>query len=211
MGFGLSHSFWLIRIYSSLKLSIGIDHGQLSCHYFQWVLLSAYFVCDTIDMLQHEVSRWTIELLLHHVASLFVFGCSVLPCKFLPYAYGALLMEVNSIFLHIRSLMQITGMSKTDEKAFSVVCFVNITTFLIFRFAVQIWQISWAWIYRHNIHLFYVLVGTVGGSFFLVINIILFIRVLASDGLLGEFGRKHAAINRDKQGNGCIMKALKKH
>uniref|UniRef100_A0A0N5AJT9 TLC domain-containing protein n=1 Tax=Syphacia muris TaxID=451379 RepID=A0A0N5AJT9_9BILA len=160
------------------------------------ILSMAYFCCDTIDMLRHEISRWTIELLLHHVASVFVFSCSVLPQKFLPYAYGALLMEVNSVFLHFRSLMQLTGANKTKPSLLSFVRFMNMFTFIIFRFGIQSWQITWAWIYRYRIHRFYVFIGIVGGSFFLIINAILFIRVLASDGFLGEFGRKHTAINR---------------
>ncbi|VDD87258.1 unnamed protein product [Enterobius vermicularis] len=160
------------------------------------LLSMGYFVCDTLDMLRHEISRWTIELLLHHTASLFVFACSVLPQKFLPYAYGALLMEVNSIFLHIRTLMQITGKNKTEEKKFHVVQTLNITTFVVFRFAVQTWQITWAWVYRYDMHIFYVFVGVVGGGFFLIVNTILFVRVLASDGYLGEYGRKHTAIDR---------------
>ncbi|VDK79610.1 unnamed protein product [Anisakis simplex] len=59
------------------------------------IVLTAYFVCDAVDMLQHEISRWTVELLLHHMASICVFACAVLPRKFIPYAYWALLMEVN--------------------------------------------------------------------------------------------------------------------
>lgn len=49
-------------------------------------------------------------------------------------------------------------------------------------------------------HGFFFAIGFVGGIFFLAINGFLFARVLASDGLLGEYGRKHAAINRSVAG-----------
>ncbi|VDN33803.1 unnamed protein product [Gongylonema pulchrum] len=55
----------------------------------------AYFVCDAVDMLRHEISKWTVELLIHHAATMFAFGSAVLPHKFIPYAYWALLMEMN--------------------------------------------------------------------------------------------------------------------
>lgn len=68
--------------------------------------------------------------------------------------------------------------------------------FVLFRFAVQIWQINWAWINRRRFHIFYMGIAFIGGAFFLIINIILFVRVLASDGYLGEFGRQYTAIGR---------------
>ncbi|VBB30192.1 unnamed protein product [Acanthocheilonema viteae] len=128
------------------------------------ILSMAYFICDTMDMLRHEVSRWTIELLFHHTASVFAFASAVLSRKFIPYAYWALLMEINR--------------------------------FILFRFAVQIWQINWAWINRHHFHIFYLGIAFIGGGFFLIINAILFVRILASDGYLGEFGRQYTAIGR---------------
>ncbi|VDN05487.1 unnamed protein product [Thelazia callipaeda] len=68
--------------------------------------------------------------------------------------------------------------------------------FIIFRFSVQIWQIHWAWTNQHRFHTFYMSIAFVGGGFFFIVNVILFLRVLASDGYLGEFGRRHTAINR---------------
>jgi hypothetical protein len=37
------------------------------------------------------------------------------------------------------------------------------------------------------------------GAVFFIINVFLFIRILASDGYLGEYGRRHTAIGRDKE------------
>ncbi|VDM07354.1 unnamed protein product [Wuchereria bancrofti] len=160
------------------------------------ILSMAYFICDTMDMLRHEISKWTIELLFHHAASVFAFASAVLPHKFIPYTYWALLMEINSIFLHLRSLMQITGYSVLRQSLFRIIQLTNIVTFVIFRFAVQIWQINWAWINHRRFHIFYTGIAFIGGACFLIINMILFIRVLASDGYLGEFGRQHVAIGR---------------
>ncbi|EJW87487.1 hypothetical protein WUBG_01603 [Wuchereria bancrofti] len=173
------------------------------------ILSMAYFICDTMDMLRHEISKWTIELLFHHAASVFAFASAVLPHKFIPYTYWALLMEINSIFLHLRSLMQITGYSVLRQSLFRIIQLTNIVTFVIFRFAVQIWQINWAWINHRRFHIFYTGIAFIGGACFLIINMILFIRVLASDGYLGEFGRQHVAIGRDSQKSVRIMEDMK--
>jgi hypothetical protein len=159
----------------------------------------AYFVHDTIDMTQYEISRWTFELLLHHVACLFVFASAILPQKFLLYGYWALLMEVNSIFLHARTISQLSGFSK-NAFAFAFIRWANILTFVVFRFCVQAWQIRWVWLNRNRMHSYYFYVGFMGGLFFLAVNGFLFVRILAADGVLGEYGRRNAAINRDEHG-----------
>jgi len=162
------------------------------------MLSMGYFAYDAADMLRHELSRWTIELLVHHIASLFAFACAVLSRKFVLYAYWALLMEVNSIFLHIRSMMQITGRSTHRARLYRFVRILNAITFIIFRFAVQTWQLVWAWQLRAEMHIVYAIVAIGGSIFFIAINIVLFVRVCASDGMLGECGRRHAAISRDE-------------
>lgn len=88
-------------------------------------------------MLQHEISRWTVELLLHHLAVLITFVSSLLPHKFLSYAYWALFMEVNGhffpsltrcIFLHTRTLMQINSRARSKPRLFRFVQTANVVT-----------------------------------------------------------------------------------
>ena len=91
-------------------------------------LIIGYFVHDAVDMLQYECSRYTMELLLHHFASSLAFVIAVSSRKFVPFAYFALLMEVNSVFLHIRTMMQITKTSTTNIYAYRFVQAMNIIT-----------------------------------------------------------------------------------
>uniref|UniRef100_A0A914XD52 TLC domain-containing protein n=1 Tax=Plectus sambesii TaxID=2011161 RepID=A0A914XD52_9BILA len=176
-------------------------------HWYQYwaaqlpMLSMSYFVCDTIDMAKHEFSRWTVELFVHHIVTVFVFGVATMARKFIPYAYWALLMEVNSIFLHLRSIILISGTATEQKGALRAVRAGNIVTFVVFRFAVQAWQIHWAYVNRAEMHYFFALIGVVGGVIFLIINTVLFARVLAADGFLGEYGRRHTAINRDADRN----------
>lgn len=57
--------------------------------------IEAYFVHDAVDMLHHEWSRWTLELLVHHIATCFALLVGLLSGKFLLGDYWALLMEGN--------------------------------------------------------------------------------------------------------------------
>ncbi len=91
-----------------------------------------------------------------------------------------------------------TGRSKQRGRLFRLVRALNTITFIVFRFAVQTWQLVWAWQVRAEMHAIYAIFAIGGGVFFVAINLVLFVRVLASDGMLGEYGRRHAAINRDE-------------
>lgn len=87
-----------------------------------------YFIHDTIDILKNERSRWSFELLLHHSACLIVFSCAVLPKKFILYAYWALLMEVNSIFLHLRTTLRLSKIGDSYTTLKKMVSMINFCT-----------------------------------------------------------------------------------
>ncbi|CAJ0942348.1 unnamed protein product, partial [Mesorhabditis belari] len=163
-----------------------------------------YFVHDALDMLSHEWSKWMLELLFHHFMTIFVFSVQLSTQKFQPYAFWALLMEVSSVFLHSRSLLQLSGASERNPRLFRGFLWMNLFAFIAFRFCVQTWQIWWVVTNHKRIASFYFGVGFFGGFIFLTINCFLFYRVLCSDGFLGE-KRRNALSNRDKQ---TFVKAL---
>ncbi|GMS78150.1 hypothetical protein PENTCL1PPCAC_325, partial [Pristionchus entomophagus] len=159
--------------------------------YEQWaaqlpIMSIAYFLNDSIDMAQHEISSRTAELFLHHAASIVAFLFAVLPQKFVLYTYWALLMEVNSIFLHIRSMMQISAAASTHLSAFTIVKTLNIGTFIIFRFFVNAYEFHWGISTWGLVHPCYSFIAFGGSTMFFAINSILFYRILSADGLLGE-------------------------
>ncbi|VDN36815.1 unnamed protein product [Gongylonema pulchrum] len=59
-----------------------------------------------------------------------------------------MLMELNSIFLHSRSMLNLYRVNKTST-AFRIIALLNIVTFIIFRLAVSAyllyWHFSTAW------------------------------------------------------------------
>uniref|UniRef100_A0A914CKK3 TLC domain-containing protein n=1 Tax=Acrobeloides nanus TaxID=290746 RepID=A0A914CKK3_9BILA len=160
-----------------------------------------YFVHDAIDMLLHERTRWAFELVLHHAVSIFLMLSALLPRKFIFYIYWALLMELNSIFLHSRTIMQLSESAKIFPNFYSCIRWLNIFTFVIFRFGVQIWLLNFILAHWHLIHAYYAYTALFGGVFFLVINTCLFSRILASDGFFSNYDCQNWIMNRDLSEN----------
>jgi hypothetical protein len=73
---------------------------------------------------------------------------------------------------------------------------MNILTFFVFRFGVQLWSLHFVVYWRNHYHFFYFACGFFGGIMFLLINTLLFVRILASEGLLCKAVNQYLAINR---------------
>lgn len=173
------------------------------------IISIAYFVHDAVDMLHHEWSRWTLELLVHHIATCFALLVGLLSGKFLLGDYWALLMEGNSIFLHTRTIMHISGLSKEHPDLYKTVVRCNVVSFVLYRFVGQALFVRWAVSHINKMHVFYVCVALGGPSVFVVINVTLFFRVLVADGYLSERWRSKAAIDRDDDGGAARAKGEK--
>jgi hypothetical protein len=68
----------------------------------------------------------------------------------------------------------------------------------MFRFIAPAIQQKFVWDHRHNFRFFYLMCSFGIGIVLYTINIFLFIRIIAADGYLGEYGRRYAANGRDK-------------
>lgn len=69
---------------------------------------------DFIDMATHHRRSSTYELLVHHTLVIICFGLAVVTKYYQGYALVSLLIEINSIFLHIRQLLIIQGWQKSN-------------------------------------------------------------------------------------------------
>ncbi|CEF67749.1 TRAM/LAG1/CLN8 homology domain-containing protein [Strongyloides ratti] len=130
-------------------------------HYDHWlhrqivIFSQAYFVHDLIDMSKYEWNKYTLELALHHIATFFFLGTAIWSGKFLIYALWALAMEVNSVFLHLRTIFNISGVSKEYPILYRWLLDINIFTAIFFRLGVQAFQIQWAFKNLNNMHTIY--------------------------------------------------------
>ena len=105
-------------------------------------------------------------------------------CVFTRYYLGfgmvALLVEVNSFFLHWRQLLLLSGIPKTSIY-FRSVSLVNLATFLVFRIVTLGWMTRWLILNREKVpHIVYNM-GGLTLTCVMLMSTVLFIRLLRSD------------------------------
>ncbi|CAF4044052.1 unnamed protein product [Rotaria magnacalcarata] len=140
-----------------------------------------YFCYDTIDIISNQRGSELWELMVHHALTITFFGTSIIRRMNIGYLMLALIVEINSVFLHLRKLLHQYNIPR-ENLIVRLTMMINIITFLIFRFGLLIYG-SMA-IFRDgeragsyfHIFLSYILVPTVW-----IINIVLFYRLLYTD------------------------------
>uniref|UniRef100_A0A915BD76 TLC domain-containing protein n=1 Tax=Parascaris univalens TaxID=6257 RepID=A0A915BD76_PARUN len=176
-----------------------VYYNNIFSHYL--ILLSTgYLLHDLIDLLINERSLRIMELLFHHVIVLIAFATTLTTGYFLGVVVCGLLMELNSIFLHSRSLLNLYGVPKTST-AFRIIALLNIITFMLCRMVVSAcliyWQITTAW----SMFWGYTFVTFVVIMSLAITNTVLCYRVLAADGLLGaRRARRAPAVKVEESG-----------
>lgn len=103
---------------------------------------TGYFVYDAIDHLLFVSVAKSWEILLHHVVVITCFGLVVLSGLYVAFAVIALLVEVNSIFLHGRQLFRMSKIPQTG-RFYLFLTITNVLTFILFRFVTLIWMLWW--------------------------------------------------------------------
>lgn len=105
---------------------------------------------------------------------------------FLGVVILGLLMEVNSIFLHSRSLMNLYRQPK-DSTGFKFVALLNILTFMVFRMAVSVYLLYWVFSNMFTtLRWYHAIINFLVIASLASTNSVLLYRVLSADGLLGK-------------------------
>ncbi|XP_030634485.1 TLC domain-containing protein 2 [Chanos chanos] len=138
-----------------------------------------YFIYDFLDMILNQKISQSWELLFHHTVVITCFGIAVLSCRYVGFAVVALLVEINSVFLHLRQVLRMASMGKTT--LYRVNSMINLGTYVIFRINTLAWMTRWLVLNRDNVPLFSYTVGSVGLAIMTAMNIVLFYRLLRSD------------------------------
>ncbi|TRZ04333.1 hypothetical protein DNTS_008648 [Danionella cerebrum] len=107
------------------------------------------------------------------------FGISVLTCRYVGFAVVALLVEINSIFLHLRQVLRMASLARTT--LYRVNSMINLGTYVVFRINTLAWMTRWLVLNRQLIPLFSYSVGSVGLAIMTAMNIVLFYRLMRSD------------------------------
>ncbi|XP_064092673.1 TLC domain-containing protein 2-like isoform X1 [Macrobrachium nipponense] len=170
----------LFCIYEHPKLAEDlIDTYTPSSH----ILISfsvGYFIHDFFDMALCHRKRSSYELMVHHACCICCFGLAVWTGMFIGYAVVSLFVEVNSVFLHIRQLLIITGVGK-EEVRYRISSMLNIGTFAIFRIAVLGWMTRWIVLHKDDLSLPVYTLGSVVLAVIMLMSIVLFCRICIVD------------------------------
>lgn len=152
-----------------------------------------YFIFDFYDMAMYHRKRSSFELMFHHLCVIMCFGLAVVSEQFVGYAIVALLVEVNSVFLHSRQLLIVSGEPRSCS-LYRLTALFNVATFLVFRIAVLGWMTRWLVLHNEVLPVYAYTLGCVSLAIIIIMNIVLFIRICTVD-----FGnKKHAAASTTK-------------
>uniref|UniRef100_A0A0N5B646 TLC domain-containing protein n=1 Tax=Strongyloides papillosus TaxID=174720 RepID=A0A0N5B646_STREA len=162
-----------------------INNESLYVHSFglMFMMIFGYIISDSIDMLANERSIRVYVLIFHH--TLVAIGClyPVILKHFGGIVIIGFLMEVNSIFLHIRSLLNYSGYSKA-RLSFKMLAFINILTFILFRFIPNLYLIYFIIVITNNVPWYETFACCLVSVGLLTTNTVLFYRLLVADNFL---------------------------
>ena len=111
---------------------------------------------------------------------IFIFYVTLSNKKYIPFAICALLMEINSVFLHVRRLMH---MSDCNPKGplFTINRFLLTVTFVIFRLVVCGWMVHFLVVHRNIVNQLHLSFGVGGMCIVIPQNLLLLNQVWMSD------------------------------
>ncbi|KAF7219008.1 TLC domain-containing protein 2 [Nothobranchius furzeri] len=138
-----------------------------------------YFIHDFFDMVFNQKLSQSWELLFHHIVVITCFGLSVLSSCYVGFAVVALLVEINSVFLHLRQNLRMANMAVGTF--YRVNSMINLGTYVIFRINTLAWMTRWLVLNRDKVPLLAYTLGSVGMAIMTAMNIVLFCRLLRSD------------------------------
>uniref|UniRef100_A0A3Q1HWH7 TLC domain-containing protein n=1 Tax=Anabas testudineus TaxID=64144 RepID=A0A3Q1HWH7_ANATE len=136
---------------------------------------TGYFIHDFLDMALNQSFKQSWELLLHHSVVISCFGLAVTSRRYVGFAVVSLLVEINSVFLHVRQLLLLSGRRNS---------WLNVGTFLVFRVCTLGWMTRWLAVHREHIPRYVLMMGTAGLSVVSTMNTVLFYRLLRADILI---------------------------
>ncbi|XP_029956192.1 TLC domain-containing protein 2-like [Salarias fasciatus] len=158
-----------------------------------------YFIHDFLDLALNEPFRKSWEVLLHHSMVISCFGFALRSGVCVGFAVASLLVEIHSVFLHIRQLLLLSGRTnRTGEGAaarrpslvYSVASWLNLGALVVFRLGTLCWMTRWLTRQTQRLPLFVLMLGTAGLSLISTMSLGLFYRLLRAD-VLTNPGQKH--------------------
>ncbi|CAK8673981.1 unnamed protein product [Clavelina lepadiformis] len=152
-----------------------------------------YFTHDMIEMARFFKFSGAWPVIIHHVIVISIFGGIGMYTEFYNYLVMALTCEFNTIFLHIRQLFHMSGVSK-DSTIYRVNSLSNISTFFVLRMMTLVWMIVCSFtsdkndLQKRSITVWFI--GVVGMILMMILNLVILYRLLTRDNLLPVQNKK---------------------
>ncbi|XP_074528220.1 TLC domain-containing protein 2-like [Halichoeres trimaculatus] len=151
---------------------------------------TGYFIHDLLDVGSNQPLKQSRELLLHHSTVITCFSLAVTSRLYVGLAVVSLLIEINSVFLHIRQLLLLSGRrhrlgaestAARPSVAYSLTSWLNMGTLLMFRVFPMGWMTRWLASHSDHLPRYALMMGAVGMSLISTMNMVLFYRLLRAD------------------------------
>lgn len=181
-----SGTWCFLCFYYDPKMAYDLVNGHNHFSYALVAVSTGYFLYDFVDNVLFFTVGRTWEILFHHVVVITCFGIALLTDQYIGYAVVSLLVEINSVFLHVRQLLRLANVSPKSWTYFGI-SMANISTFLVFRLCVLVYMAYW--VTTTAIPFPPRCAGVAGMFIMIVMNVILFFRLFIKD-FLGKDRRR---------------------
>ncbi|XP_021033761.1 TLC domain-containing protein 2 [Mus caroli] len=138
-----------------------------------------YFAADGVDMLWNQTLAQAWDLLCHHLAVVSCLSTAVVSGHYVGFSMVSLLLELNSICLHLRKLLLLSH--KAPSLAFRVSSWASLATLVLFRLLPLGWMSLWLSRQHYQLSLALVLLCVAGLVTVGSISISTGIRILTKD------------------------------
>ena len=125
-------------------LSDMINHWTMSTYLFV-CFSGGYFLSDTWSLLRSTKCPMNLDdsvVLLHHIAIEAGLCAIIVSHRYVNVAAAGLLVEVNTVFLHFRTMLKMLGVSKTSA-VYKVNGILNMLSLIVFRVGLFCWLFRW--------------------------------------------------------------------
>lgn len=167
-------------------------------------MVAGYMCHDTLDMLLNECSWRTLELFFHHVVVLTGILTSLIGHRYLGVVVFGLLIELNSVTLHVRSLMNHLRVSRAST-IYQTLSGFNLVTMLVFRLAPSLYMTGWLAVNILSMPWYFVIACFFVIVSLLITNLVLAYRVLHADGYIGSNGSEDVS-NQQSLNHNIVVK-----
>uniref|UniRef100_A0A0L8GI91 TLC domain-containing protein n=1 Tax=Octopus bimaculoides TaxID=37653 RepID=A0A0L8GI91_OCTBM len=171
----------LICFYRTPKLMEDLIYTYSDLSYCVIAMSAGYFFHDTIDLMhERNLSELSTVMIIHHILVIVGQSYSIITYKVTGFVLVNLLAEINSIFLHLRLLLNLYNLNK-KSLTYIIVSIVNLGTLIVFRIMIPCFLVRWILINKAKLPLHFYIICIIGIIFLVPMNLMILCRCFKKD------------------------------